>query len=250
MLAVASFIVANLVIYWTTWDVIWKALIAMVLGFVLLGHRPHGQPVGVDPTSTGGGAPGCGHTLSGWRCSPTLGPTDFGGIGVIPFGWDIVVMAIFSVAIYYYAMSVRLTPEEVRGHVADAREEAEQRKKRSRSELQEGLRGAASPFAEPALLHFHAAPVGQEAGDRAGRGQKIRDAYVLVGGVRHVHVARAVHHAGHPAEADEEAHVRAVGDALDGGRLTRHLLVGLLYGLADRGVGLDFGGGELAAEPL
>ena len=54
-----------------------------------------------------------------------LGPTDFGGIGVIPYPWDILVMAIFSVAIYYYAMSVRLSPEEVRGHVADAREEVE-----------------------------------------------------------------------------------------------------------------------------
>jgi hypothetical protein len=55
-----------------------------------------------------------------------LGPEDFGGIEVIPFGWDILVMAIFSVAIYYYAMSVRLSPEEVRRHVADAREEVEQ----------------------------------------------------------------------------------------------------------------------------
>jgi hypothetical protein len=55
-----------------------------------------------------------------------LGPTDFDGIGVIPFGLDIVLVAAFSVAIYYYAMSVRLTPEEVRGHVADARNEAQE----------------------------------------------------------------------------------------------------------------------------
>jgi hypothetical protein len=49
---------------------------------------------------------------------------------------------------------------------------------------------------------------------------------------------------------DKEAHVRTVGDAYYGWRLTRHPLVGLLYGLADRGVRLDFCGGELAAEPL
>jgi hypothetical protein len=55
-----------------------------------------------------------------------LGPEDFGGNGVIPFGVDIIVMAIFSIAIYYYAMSVRLTPEEVRRHVADARQEVEE----------------------------------------------------------------------------------------------------------------------------
>ena len=38
-------------------------------------------------------------------------------------GLDIGLVAIFSIAIYFYAMSVRLTPEEVRSHVADAREE-------------------------------------------------------------------------------------------------------------------------------
>ena len=55
-----------------------------------------------------------------------IGASDFGGIGIIPFGVDIIVMAIFSIAIYYYAMSVRLTPEEVWRHVADAKEEAEE----------------------------------------------------------------------------------------------------------------------------
>ena len=49
-----------------------------------------------------------------------------GGAGVIPFGWDVIVVAIFSVATYALAMSVRLTPEEVRRHVAEAREEAEE----------------------------------------------------------------------------------------------------------------------------
>src|SRR5919202_1439650 len=37
VLAPLAFIVANLVIYWTTWDVLWKVLIAMALGLVLLG---------------------------------------------------------------------------------------------------------------------------------------------------------------------------------------------------------------------
>jgi len=55
-----------------------------------------------------------------------LGPTDFTGKGYIPFGIDIVIVVIFSLAIYYYAMSVRLSPEEVREHVQVAREEAEE----------------------------------------------------------------------------------------------------------------------------
>lgn len=55
-----------------------------------------------------------------------IGASDFGGLGIIPFGWDALVVAAFSVAIYYYAMSVRLTPEQVRRHIADAKQEAEQ----------------------------------------------------------------------------------------------------------------------------
>jgi hypothetical protein len=46
--------------------------------------------------------------------------------GIIPFGWDVLVVAVFSIAVYALAMSVRLTPEEVRRHVVDAREEAEE----------------------------------------------------------------------------------------------------------------------------
>jgi hypothetical protein len=55
-----------------------------------------------------------------------LSPTDFGGTGFFPFGLDVVLVAAFSIGIYYFAMSVRLTPEEVRRHVADARQEVEE----------------------------------------------------------------------------------------------------------------------------
>jgi hypothetical protein len=49
-----------------------------------------------------------------------------GGAGVIPFGWDVLVVSVFSIAVYVLAISVRLTSEEVRRHVAEAREEAEE----------------------------------------------------------------------------------------------------------------------------
>ena len=63
--------------------------------------------------------------LTGMAVISYLG-TFGGGVGVIPFGWDVLVVAVFSIAIYALAMSVRLTPEEVRRHVADAREEAQE----------------------------------------------------------------------------------------------------------------------------
>jgi amino acid transporter len=125
VLAVASFIVANLVIYWSTWDTIWKVLLGMVLGIVLLGIGHVVNPSEMTPNLDWRGGSWLLPYFVGLAVISYLGPTDFAGIGVIPFGWDILVVAIFSIAIYYYAMSVRLTPEEVRGHVADAREEVE-----------------------------------------------------------------------------------------------------------------------------
>jgi amino acid transporter len=126
VLAVLSFIVANLVIYWTTWDYLWKFLLAMALGLVLLviGHIVN--PSELTPTLDWRGGSWVWPYFIGLAVISYLGPEDFGGNGVIPFGVDIIVMAIFSIAIYYYAMSVRLTPEEVRRHVADARQEVEE----------------------------------------------------------------------------------------------------------------------------
>src|SRR5215203_3436408 len=126
VLAVIAFIVANLVIYWSTWDVIWKVLVGIALGLVLLGIGHIVNPSELTPTLDWRGGSWLLPYFVGLAVLSYIGPEDFGGIGVIPFGWDIVVMVIFSIAVYYYAMSVRLTPEEVRGHVADAREEIQE----------------------------------------------------------------------------------------------------------------------------
>ena len=37
VIAVVAFVIANLVIYWTGWDVLWRLYIAIAIGFVLLG---------------------------------------------------------------------------------------------------------------------------------------------------------------------------------------------------------------------
>ena len=126
VLAPVAFIVANLVIYWTTWDTVWRVLVGMVFGLVLLiiGHLVN--PSELTPSLDWRGGSWLWPYFIGLAVLSYLGPTDFAGIGVIPFGWDVIVVAIFSLAVYYYALSVRLTPEEVRGHVADAREEAEE----------------------------------------------------------------------------------------------------------------------------
>ena len=125
VMAVAAFIVANLVIYYSTWDVIWHVLVAMVLGLVLLGIGHIVNPSEMTPELDWRGGSWLLPYFIGLAVISYLGPEDFTGIGVIPFGWDALIVAIFSIAIYYYAMSVRLDPEQVRRHVADAREEVE-----------------------------------------------------------------------------------------------------------------------------
>jgi len=126
VVAPIAFIVANLVIYWSGWDLYWKLLIAIVLGFVLLGIGHLVNPSEMAPSLDWRGSSWYVPYLLGMGVLTYLAPTDFTGTGVLPFGWDILIVTIFSLAIYYYAISVRLTPEEVRGHVADAREEAEE----------------------------------------------------------------------------------------------------------------------------
>ena len=126
VVAPIAFIVANLVIYWTGWDILWKLLIAIVLGYVLLGIGHLVNPSEMLPSLDWRGGSWYLPYLVGLGVISYIGASDFGGIGVIPFGWDILVIAVFSLAIYYFAISVRLTPEEVRRHVADARAEAEE----------------------------------------------------------------------------------------------------------------------------
>ncbi len=123
VLAPIAFIAANLIIYWAGWTVIWKLLIAIALGFVLLAiARATNRS---ERPLEWRGALWLWLYLVGMAVISYLG--SFGeGLGAIPFGWDVIVVSVFSIAIYALAISVRLTPEEVQRHVADPSEEAEE----------------------------------------------------------------------------------------------------------------------------
>ena len=126
VVAISAFAVANLIIYWTGWDVLWRLYIAIAVGFVLLGIGRVVNPSEFIPRLDFRSSSWLWPYFIGLGILSYLSPTDFGGTGLLPFGIDIIIVAAFSVGIYYYAMSVRLTPEEVRQHVADARAEAEE----------------------------------------------------------------------------------------------------------------------------
>ena len=117
ILSPVAFIVANLLIYWSGFEVIWKLGIVLVIGYVVIGvtmafdkERPPldwknaiwlpAWLIGLGVISWqgqyGGGA--------------ELAPVNTNNI---PFWWDIVVVAGFSVAIYAWAMLSRLTKDDM-----------------------------------------------------------------------------------------------------------------------------------------
>jgi amino acid transporter len=122
VLGPVAFIVANLLIYWSGFEVIWKLAIVLVIGYVLIGvsmafdaKRPpldwksaQWLPVyliGMGIISWQGqysGAP-----------SADKHPQPPTNTLNIPFWWDMVAVAGFSLIIYYWAMFTRLRRDEM-----------------------------------------------------------------------------------------------------------------------------------------
>lgn len=113
ILSPVAFAVSSLIILWTTWDTDWKLGVAILIGYVILianrvlklnEHQP----------------------MIDWRASAWL-PAYILGMGVIvyissfgpldnpvlPFLWDMLVTVVFSFAIFYWAMQVCLTKEQI-----------------------------------------------------------------------------------------------------------------------------------------
>jgi amino acid transporter len=117
VLAPAAFIVADLLIYWSGFEVVWKLGIVLVIGYVLIGVS-----MAFDPK----------RPPLDWKSATWL-PAWLIGLGIlswqgqfsggavkspvntlnIPFWWDIVAVAGFSLIIYYWAMWTKLPREEM-----------------------------------------------------------------------------------------------------------------------------------------
>jgi amino acid transporter len=115
-MAPLAFILANMIIYWSGFEIIWKLGICVVIGYVLIGtwivfSGPEKRP----PLDT-----------LNWKSAQWL-PFYLLGMGIItwqgqfgpdntgrlPFWWDMLVVAVFSVVIYFWAQYARLPREEM-----------------------------------------------------------------------------------------------------------------------------------------
>ncbi|MGW2719901.1 APC family permease [Streptomyces sp. NPDC001492] len=109
-----SFVVANLIIYWAGWDTLWRLGLAIVLGYVLLGGYAWWANATNQPD-----APRMDFKAAQWLPVYLLGmgvisaEGGFGGSGNIALWWDILVIAVFSLVIYYWARATSSRREDI-----------------------------------------------------------------------------------------------------------------------------------------
>ncbi len=120
VLAPAAFVVADLLIYWSGFEVIWKLGIVLVIGYVLIGismafdkQRPPldwKSAVWLPVWLIGLG-------IISWQgqypAASTPAPLPPTNTFNIPFWWDMVIVAVFSLIIYYWAMATKLPRDEM-----------------------------------------------------------------------------------------------------------------------------------------
>jgi len=117
VLAPFAFIVADLLIYWSGFEVVWKLGIVLIIGYVLIGismaFDPQRPPldwksaIWLPVWLIGLGIISWQGQYSG---GAVAAPVNTGHIG---FWWDMLVVAAFSLAIYYWAMATRLPRDEM-----------------------------------------------------------------------------------------------------------------------------------------
>jgi amino acid transporter len=118
VLAPLSFISANFIIYWSGWEVDWKLYVAVILGYVLMGisRLTHANPI--TPPMEWAAAIWLWPYLAGMALISVLGQFG-GGRHVIPFYVDLVVVAGWSLIVYYTAIRLRLPDEKVDEYVKE-----------------------------------------------------------------------------------------------------------------------------------
>jgi amino acid transporter len=113
----AAFVVACLLIYWSGWLVVWKLGVVLIIGYILIGismafdkKRPPldwKSAVWLPVWLIGMGIISWQGQYSGGAEAAPLNTNN------IPFWWDMLIVAVFGLIIYYWAMATRLPREEM-----------------------------------------------------------------------------------------------------------------------------------------
>ena len=119
LIALLAFVILSLIGYWTGWHTIWKMYVIGIIGLVLLTIYRFTQTGKKPPL----------HAKHAWWLIPYfigMGLFSFygnfgGGKGDLPFGMDMVYVAIFSVVIFFIAVSQRLPADETKAQIEQER---------------------------------------------------------------------------------------------------------------------------------
>ncbi len=104
LICLFAFYFCNLMSYWTGWDTIYKLMIAMSIGFLFFIIAYFRKKLPMTPL---------GFKSILWVMPYLVGLTiisylgSFGGKNIIPFGWDFLVIGLFSLVILYLAVKSR-----------------------------------------------------------------------------------------------------------------------------------------------
>jgi len=116
LLLPAAFCSANLIIYWGGFETTWKLACAMGVGLVLFAVGARRSRTGAQRTVRN--AFWMGPWLGGLVVIGLLGRYGNGSRNLLPNWVDIVVVIVFALAIFYWAVSLTLTKEETAAAVA------------------------------------------------------------------------------------------------------------------------------------
>lgn len=106
LICILAFIICNMLIYWTGWHTLWKLAIALLIGLLAFMYSyQKGQLSAVPIGMQSKGWLAC--YFAGLMVISYLG-TFGGGIGWLRLGWDFLVISVFSVLIFLYAVQNRL----------------------------------------------------------------------------------------------------------------------------------------------
>lgn len=121
IVAFLGFLAANLVVYWSGWDTIWKLMIAVVIGYVVLIIH---ETVNKEKTPQLELRSGIwaivwliGLTIISWLGSYPALSKHAGNLGILGVGWDIIILALFSLFVAWLAVKYRLPVEKVEAHL-------------------------------------------------------------------------------------------------------------------------------------
>ncbi|HET8602624.1 MAG TPA: APC family permease [Marmoricola sp.] len=127
VIPVLAFWASNMIVYWSGWDIVWKLMVAVLLGFALLGLFLMTGKLEAPHLDFPSGAAWLLPWLGGMTLISWLGkfPEPYAGnVGVLNFGWSFVVVFALSVGVYALAFRFRLPAAEAQRHINGTEREA------------------------------------------------------------------------------------------------------------------------------